>query len=143
MGTRRKARELALQMLFHIEFNRDDSDWRATFWKSHGVSLPIQEFADQLVDGVLGSQKEIDDIIEKNAQNWTLSRMTAVDRNVLRVGTFELKFNKTAPPSVVINEAIEVAKRFGDQTSGSFVNGILDQIINEGEGILARKGGTD
>ncbi len=142
MGYRRKARELALQMLFHFEFNKEARDWRETFWRAHASPGPVEEFSNQLVSGILQNQKTIDELIEKHSQHWTLKRMTAVDRNVLRIAIYELIGMEAIPYKVTLNEAIEIAKRYGDEMSGSFVNGILDHIIKEEEVILSKKRGN-
>ena len=138
MGYRRKARELALQLLFHYEFNKETPDWRKDFWKDRAATDSVQGFADQLVSGVVQNQKTIDDLIEKHAEHWSLDRMTAVDRNVLRIAVYELMYVEEIPSKVTINEAIEIAKRYGDEGSGAFVNGILDHIIREEDSCLER-----
>lgn len=141
MGYRRKARELALQMLFHLEFNKDAQGWPDTFYQIHPAVASVRELADQLVTGVIQNQKTIDDLIQKYAQHWTLKRMTAVDRNILRMAIYELTAIEGIPIKVTLNEAIEIAKRYGDEVSGAFVNGILDRIVKERDLILVEKGG--
>ncbi len=131
MGSRRKSRELALQMLFQAEINRDQPDWKATFWAVHPAPEDVRAYSDNLVEGVLENQVEIDSLIEKYALNWKIPRIANVDRNILRIGVFELTHLKDVPPSVVLNEAIEIAKRYSDDQAGGFVNGILDQIAKE------------
>jgi N utilization substance protein B len=140
MGFRRKSREFALQMLFELEFNRDDPKWRESFWKTHPTEPAVQEFSDLLTLGVLQNQKSIDDLIRKHAEHWTLERMNRVDRNILRLAIHELLSMEGVPVRVVINEAIEIAKRYGDEASGAFVNGILDHIVKQEESILISKG---
>jgi N utilization substance protein B len=140
MGTRRKARELALQMLFQFEFNRDAPNGRAVFWEQHPAVPSVREFADRLVTGVIDQKKTIDELIEKHAEHWALDRMTAVDRNVLRLAIYELTAEPAVPAKVTINEAIDIARRYGDDRSGAFVNGILDHLIKEEPVLLARKG---
>ena len=131
MGLRRKSRELALQMLFQLDVNKDRELWRERFWKLHPAPPEVKAFADRLVDGVLDQQPEIDRLIQKHALHWTLNRMSIVDRNVLRYAIFELLFMAVIPTSVVINEAIEISKRYSDEQAGAFVNGILDHILKE------------
>jgi len=131
MGIRRKARELALQLLFQTEYNPGQGDLPGTFWRSHEAAPPVREFSTLLVKGVIEHLVEIDRLIEKNAENWTPERMSTVDRNILRIAIFELCYLKDIPVRVSINEAIEVAKRFGNEGSGAFVNGILDRIFKE------------
>jgi N utilization substance protein B len=132
MGFRRKARELALQLLFQMEFNpvRGEELLRA-FWREHEAAPQVKEFAELLVRGVLDHLPEIDKLIEEKAEHWTPDRMATVDRNILRFAVFELHYLKDIPVRVSINEAIEVAKRFGNQESGAFINGILDRILKE------------
>ncbi len=140
MGDRRKARELALQMLFHLEFNKDDQRWRKTFWEIHPAPPQVQDFASQLVSGVIQDQKTIDGLIRKHAQHWALERITAVDRNMLRIAICELMVMEDIPVKVTLNEAIEIAKRYGDEMSGAFVNGILDQVVKDADFIPLIKG---
>jgi transcription antitermination protein NusB len=140
MGYRRKAREFALQMLFQMEFNNSQHGLREVFWKTHPATEPIREFADCLVSGVIQNIKSIDEMIQKHSQHWELKRMTSVDRNILRMAIFELQALENIPIKVTLNEAIEIAKRYGDEASGSFVNGILDHITKEEGAIVTAKG---
>jgi len=100
------------------------------FWQEQEYESPeeVKVFANQLVRGTTEHLEEIDPMIAKHAENWNLKRMAVIDRNILRLGVFELLHMNEAPPKVCINEAIELAKRFGDAKSGKFVNGILDAI---------------
>ena len=131
MGYRRKSRELVLQMLFHLDLNKDQGDWRERFWQIHPAPKEVRSFADLLLDGVLAHQEEIDKMIRKHAQHWTLDRMSIVDRNILRSAIYEMLYLADVPIHVAINEAIEVAKRFSDDQSGAFINGILDHLMRE------------
>lgn len=131
MGFRRKSRELALQMLFQLDVNKDGSIWRKHFWELHPAPPEVRIFADRLVDGVIENQGEIDRLIQKYALHWTIGRMSIIDRNILRCAVFELLILSDVPARVTINEAIEIAKRFSDEESGAFVNGILDQIVKQ------------
>lgn len=131
MGFRRKSRELALQMLFQLDVNKDGPNWRKQFWELHPAPPGIKNFSEQLVDGVLEHQEEIDRLIQKHALNWTLSRMSIIDRNILRCAVYELLRLSDIPAKVTMNEAIEIAKRYSDEESGAFVNGILDHIVKE------------
>lgn len=134
MGTRRKARECALQMLYQIDLSKCDlskCDASRTFrnyWTSHEGETEFRPFAEELVQGILEKRQEIDSEITSNSMNWKLSRMAAVDRNVLRVAVYELMFRSDIPTKVAINEAVEIAKKYGTEDSGAFVNGILDNI---------------
>lgn len=133
---RRKARELALQMLFAAENQGDPSPSPETLAQSY-----FRNFADKLdpvsvdeayfkalLNGALEKRMELDALIESHSDHWKLSRMTKIDKNVLRIGAFELKYREDIPASVVIDEAIELAKKYGTDDSAAFTNGILDQV---------------
>ena len=129
MGTRRISREQALQALFSMDMHRDPvEDSVGQFCSSFAKDKPTEPFFHRLVNGVQENQKTIDTVIEQFSSNWKLSRMSCVDRNVLRIAVFELLFCADIPPKVSINEAIDVGKRFGTEESGAFINGILDSI---------------
>lgn len=129
MGARTTARESALQMLFAIDSTDEDTEsvirdyWRETPGDAEGRS-----FADALVRGVVRFRAELDQLITTASANWRVERMTRVDRNVLRVGAYELARCPEVPRPVAIDEAVELAKRFGTEESSSFVNGVLDRI---------------
>jgi len=127
---RTKARELALQVLFAIEVSQiDPQEVISTFWEDHKNVFPeIKEFANSLINGVLEKLVEIDSLITSHVDNWKFSRIATVDRNILRLGTFELMEMRNTPKAVVINEAVELAKNYSTQDSSKFVNGILDKI---------------
>ncbi|HEY5600231.1 MAG TPA: transcription antitermination factor NusB [Candidatus Manganitrophaceae bacterium] len=131
MGLRRKARELTLQMLFQIDFNRDQREVPISFWKEHKAPPQVQAFADLLAEGVIQHLPEIDKIIEKYTERWSPERMAVIDRNILRFSIFELLYLKEIPPKVTLNEAIEIAKKYGNEDSGAFVNGILDHVLRD------------
>ena len=130
MRNRTKARECALKILYAIDIRKDPYlECAELFWKNQPAVEPaIKEFAGIIVEGVRENQKAIDSVISKHATNWQIKRMPVVDRNILRISTFELLFSDNIPPKVSINEAIEMAKRYGDKDSGKFVNGVLDKI---------------
>ena len=129
MGTRRKARELALQVLYQIEFCNVEADNAFDlFCQCFEASKRAVPYARRLVDGVKERRTEINDLLSSYADNWRPERMSVVDRNLLRLALFELCFEDEVPATVVINEAIEVAKRFGTEESASFINGILDAV---------------
>ena len=131
MARRRHAREVALQMLYQKDLNRDiDADTVRALIEEQIRNPSLREFAWSLFDGVIGRQIELDAQIELTAENWSLSRMAPTDRNVLRLSAFELLFTETPSP-VVIDEAVDLAKRFGTRESPQFVNGILDRLIPE------------
>lgn len=134
MGTRRKARECALQMLFQLDITNDQRYLKERYWDNNPVSESIQNYANELVNGTLAHLKEIDSIISRFAENWTLARMGRIDRNVLRLAIFELLYRDDIPARVTLNEAIMIAKKFAEESSGAFINGILDRILKEEPG---------
>jgi N utilization substance protein B len=132
MGLRRTARECALQMLYQYDVGKHLPDAiLESFWEMNEQPDKVREFASQLFRGTLMRLKEIDRLIQGHTKNWRLSRMAAVDRNVLRVAVFELLADARTPDTVVINEALEIAKKFSTNESAQFVNGILDSIKND------------
>ena len=133
MGPRRKAREYALQMLFQWDITRDTIDQvAATFFQNQEQEAPaVLDFALQLVTGTVEHVEEIDRLIQRHAEHWRLDRMATVDRNLLRLATQEFLYDKETPKTVVINEAIEIARRFSSLESPQFINGILDSIKKE------------
>jgi len=131
MGTRRKARECALQMLFQLDITNDQRYLKERYWDNNPVTESIKDYANELVTGTLTHLSEIDAIISKFAQNWTLARMGRIDRNVLRLSVFELLYREDIPARVTLNEGIIIAKKFAEESSGAFINGILDRILRE------------
>jgi N utilization substance protein B len=133
MGPRRKAREYALQMLFQWDITHDDIEQIVvTFFQNQPEeSQPAVDFARQLVTGTVEHVEQIDEIIRRHAEHWRLDRMATVDRNVLRLAVQEFLYDKESPKTVVINEAIEIARRFSGQESPQFINGVLDSIKKE------------
>jgi transcription antitermination protein NusB len=133
MGPRRKAREYALQMLFQWDITHDAIDQIATvFFQNHPEESPaVSDFARELVTGTVENVEQIDRLIARHAEHWRLDRMATVDRNLLRMATQEFLYDKDTPKTVVINEAIEIARRFSAQESPQFINGILDSIKKE------------
>jgi len=130
MGTRRKSRELALQMLFQADMGRQTSDEvRRTFWLEHNsASAEVREFAEDLFRVAADRKSEIDDLIQRHAENWRMDRMAAVDRNLLRGAVAELLGFPSTPRAVVINEALEIARKFSSPESVQFINGVLDSV---------------
>ncbi|MDP3702998.1 MAG: transcription antitermination factor NusB [Candidatus Omnitrophota bacterium] len=129
MRKRTKAREYALQVLYQVDIRRGDAaELLKEFWGAHQLDPDVRIFAQQLAEGTLAHASEIDQLITVHASNWDLKRMAVVDRNILRLGVFELRYEEDVPPTVCINEAIELAKRFGDEESAKFINGILDAV---------------
>lgn len=129
MGVRRDAREAAVQYLYQREIHGDNTDAGLDeFYRMRGLSPSARRFCDAILRGWMSHHKEIDELIKNHTRNYEFERLSAVDRNVLRVGCHELLRCPDVPPAVVINEAIEIAKKFGTEESGKFVNGVLDNI---------------
>jgi len=144
MGTRRQARELAMQALFYMDMrNKASAEMLERFCGDFNPSKKTRPFFLKLVNGVLEAKGELDALIERFSENWDINRMSCVDRNVMRIAVFELLYCNDIPPKVSINEAIDVGKKFGTEESGAFINGIMDSIRGklEKEGKL-RKGDT-
>jgi N utilization substance protein B len=131
-GTRRRGRELALQALYQMDVTGEPQQPAAELWRHFAESEPPADtsriFADELVHGVLETRARIDELIAASAEHWRIDRLSQIDRNILRIGTYELLCRRDVPPNVAIDEAIEIAKRFGNDESAMFVNGVLDHI---------------
>lgn len=133
MGARTSGRQAALQMLFGIDAAAD-ADAEATiraFWREFEADPEGRAYADSLVRGVAGNLERVDELIRTSSTNWRLERMARVDRNLLRMAAYELLEQKSVPRAVILDEAIELAKLFGSEDSGAFVNGVLDRIAEE------------
>ncbi len=135
MGARRTARERALQALFQLDGEPTtataagalDSAWAAS--DDEGPGEPeAKSFATEIVEGVRAHLADIDPLLEKHSHNWRLDRMSRIDRNVLRLGAWELKYRDDIPKKVTLNEAVELGKKFGTEESSGFINGLLDKI---------------
>ena len=133
MGTRRKSRELLLQMLFQLDMGKQNYDQvRRTFWSERGtVDEESRGFADDLFRVATDRHDEIDKLIEKHAEHWRMDRMAAVDRNVLRGSVAEFLGYPSTPKPVIINEAIEIARKFSSPESVQFINGVLDSVAKD------------
>ena len=135
IGVRRRARAYGLQVLYALDMNEDEVPTRAvrTYGELFELELdePTLEFAGRLVSTTRERLDEIDDAIQSASRNWRLDRMSRVDRNILRLAAYELAHTPDVPTKVVINEAVELAKRFGTTDSPAFVNGILDRIAHQ------------
>lgn len=132
--SRRRAREMALQALFQLDFNAVEKDvaLKNVFAEREDQSEKTQGYAEALVQGTFAKLPEIDDAINKISNEWKLDRMAGVDRNIVRLAIYELQHSEeNLPPSIVINEAVELAKAYGSEDSGRFVNGILGSIIKQ------------
>ena len=129
MGNRRRARELAMQVLFQMDITGDRSSEAVELFCRHfEVSRKAKPFFVHVVEGVLAYRDELDRLIEQFSDNWKLSRMSGMDRNIMRVAVYELIYCEDIPPKVSINEAIDIGKKYGTQHSAAFINGILDGI---------------
>jgi N utilization substance protein B len=130
MGTRRKSRELTMQMLFQGDLGKQDADQvRDLFWRSRDdVDEETRGFAEDLYRVATTRDKEIDELIQTHAQNWRLERMAAVDRNLLRAAVAEMIAYPGTPAPIIINEALEIARRYAAPESVQFLNGVLDAI---------------
>jgi N utilization substance protein B len=131
MGKRREGREVALQLLFHWDLNVQQSLGGAElelFWEFRPSIQGVRTFATNLLNGVIARQATIDEKITKYTANYELKRISAVDRNILRMAIYEMFYAEDVPPIVAINEAIDIAKKFGTEESGKFVNGVLDRV---------------
>ena len=135
MGKRRKARESTLQILFQLEF--DDSDVDKVFrsyWKDKKATKDIREYCRWLIKGVIAHRESIDKNIQSVSKRWRLSRMPVVDRNILRMAVFELLYEEDVEPAIVINEAIEIAKKYSGEQAAMFINGVLDTLRKKTKG---------
>src|SRR2546428_12972590 len=131
MSLRRKGRELAVQILYQWDIHRDTSGWLEDFWAQNPTHAEAKTFAEDLVNGVITHADELDGLLGRCAEHWTVHRMAITDRTVLRMAVYELLYLPDVPARVTLNEAIEVVKLFGDKQSGSCVNGLLDGILRD------------
>jgi len=130
VGTRRRSRELALQLLYQNELtDASPESMQEGFDEWQSAAEGVREFADRLLRGTLSRLAEIDAELGRQTTHWRLERLAAVDRNILRLAMYELMFEEGTPHAVVIDEAIEIAKKFGAKDSGRFVNGVLDGFV--------------
>lgn len=133
MGKRRQSRELAVQFLYQTDITGREN-WQKEleyFWKEQDTSPDIKEFSNRIINTVTEKIEEIDKLIASYTTNWDISRISVVDRNILRAAIGELLYMDDIPPIVSINEAVDIAKKYGTSESGKFVNGILDKIRME------------
>jgi N utilization substance protein B len=133
MGTRRKSRELALQMLFQADMGHQPAaQVTGTFWAERsGVTREVRGFADDLFRVACDRATEIDALIERHAQHWRMDRMAAVDRNIIRGAVAEFLGYRSTPKAIIINEALEIARKYSSPESVQFINGVLDSIARE------------
>jgi transcription antitermination protein NusB len=134
MGKRRTARELALKFLYQTEFNSESPGLELnSFCERANVNEEVHNFTQALIKKLLLYEKEVDELLKKVSTHWAPDRMSVIDKNIIRLGICELLFDSTTPPKVVINEAVEIAKKFGTEESPDFINGILDKILKDSE----------
>jgi N utilization substance protein B len=133
MGRRRKAREVALQFLYQLDLHGADDPmpYAEDFWARHPLEADTRSYAEGLVRGTKRYQGKADELIRQCAEHWGLERMAVVDRNILRLAVYEMLWGAEVPPKVAINEAIEIAKKFGTGESSRFINGVLDRVLRE------------
>jgi N utilization substance protein B len=134
MGDRRQSREMALQALFFLDINETDAaQGIEDFCAQHReeLSSAVEPFFRELVAGVRACRERIDTLLNQCSKNWKLSRMPAVDRNIMRIAVFEMLEKEDIPCSVSINEAVDIGKKYGTRDSGAFINGVLDRIRSQ------------
>lgn len=139
MGVRRRAREQSLRFLYQIELKYDSFDIKnlnselEQFWanRDRPIDYDVREFSDKIITGTLENRESIDNLISAYSANWKINRISKIDKQILRMSIYELLYLHDVPKSVVINEAIEIAKKYGSEESSSFINGILDRIKND------------
>ncbi len=132
MIKRRRSRESALQVLYQWDVDRQDGKSKAhPFRQIGGLPRDDDAFSDRIVEGVIEHHEEIDRLIERYSENWRLDRIAPIDRTLLRIAIYELLYCEEIPPKVALNEAVDLGKEYGSEDSGSFINGILDRILNE------------
>ena len=129
---RRDAREWAVQMLFELDLNpQETGKLFAQFWADRSPDEANRRFAEETVSGVVENRAAIDEAIARHAEHWDMKRMKVTDRSVMRMAVYEILFRRDVPPVVSINEAVDIARCFGNRESGRFVNGILDNVMKE------------
>lgn len=132
MATRRLSREFAVQILYQTDLNPEPVEMAFSgFWAERPCDAKTRGFTESLVRGVLENREALDGLISERATNWDINRITAVDKNVLRVAIYEMLHCPEIPPVVSINEAVDIAKKFGAEESGRFLNGILDSFLKK------------
>ncbi len=139
MGKRRQSRELTLKFLYLYELNKGDlEEQKKMFWDWVGKDQ-AKDFTFELIDSTLNNLEQVDRVIKKFSDNWDIERMGTIDRNILRLASCELMFHKNVPGKVAIDEAVEIAKKYGGKQSSDFVNGILDKVNSHVSSSLAQE----
>lgn len=132
MHQRRKAREVTLQVLYALDVNGIElRESIALFWANFDAPEEVRPFSSLLIEGAWNNREQIDKLIGGSSENWTLSRMSRVDKSILRMAVYELLFCRDIPPKVTLNEAIDLGKVYGSENSGAFINGILDDLYGK------------
>jgi transcription antitermination factor NusB len=140
MRKRSHAREVVLKMLYQVEILKGDpADIVKNFWEDEPSEDEVKEFAERIFWGVVKHKKELDEIIIRHTENWDLGRMALIDKNILRFGAYELLFMPDIPPKVTINESVNIAKKYSQEDSGKFVNGVLDHINHHEKPVVSRE----
>ena len=129
MHQRRKAREVALQVLYELDVQMIGlGEAIELFWANFEASEEARKFSSLLIEGAWNNREQIDSLISDSSENWTIARMSRVDKSILRMAVYELLFCRDIPPKVTLNEAIDLGKVYGSENSGAFINGILDAL---------------
>jgi len=132
MHQRRKAREVALQVLYELDVQMIGlSEAIELFWANFEASEEARKFSSLLIEGAWNNREQIDSLISDSSENWTIARMSRVDKSILRMAVYELLFCRDIPPKVTLNEAIDLGKVYGSENSGAFINGILDALYGK------------
>jgi N utilization substance protein B len=132
MHQRRKAREVTLQVLYTLDVQEIDIQSAIDrFWANFDAPEEARNFSSFLIEGAWNNRQQIDDLISGSSENWSMSRMSRVDKSILRMAVYELLFCEDIPPKVTLNEAIDLAKVYGSENSGAFINGILDALYGK------------
>ncbi len=136
MGKRRKARESALQVLYLLDVDDIPPEEALRFyWKDRKASESVKDYTQWMVSGIMAQRNSLDDIIQSHSEHWRISRMAVVDRNILRIAVFELIYEAGIAAAIILNEAVEIAKKFSSDQAAQFVNGILDSIRKDMDSI--------
>lgn len=144
MGSRRNARESTLQVLFQLDFDEASvEDVLEKYWLDRQAKGDVKDYTRWLVSGIISHRRSLDEVVQEYSKNWRVSRMAVVDRNVLRMAVFEMVFEPAIAPAIIINEAIEIAKKFGSEQSAQFTNGVLDSIRKDLSDIKEKIEGED
>lgn len=138
MRKRTLARECVLKILYQIEILKEDPDAvTQRFWEDNPVDQEVRDFAERILRGTQENKAFLDEIVTRHTENWDLSRMAIIDKNILRFGAYELLFMPDIPPKVTINESVNIAKKYSQEDSGKFVNGVLDHINHNEKPVIS------